>query len=70
MGRYNIFHGHCPGPLGPFSEDAKSVKIKDKVTGNSGYAEVWNHQSYEEAEEKAWDRLQEHNEEDEEDEDD
>jgi hypothetical protein len=66
MGQYKTTHSHVPGPFG--LDRAKRATIVDKETGNKASGEVWEHESFEKAEEKAWEKLQKQNE-DEEDED-
>ncbi len=64
MGRYKVEHIPTAGPFP--GQTAKKVVVTDNKTGNKAEAEVWGHQSYEDAEDIAMGRLQEENEEDDE----
>ena len=61
MGRYKTYHNlHMILPI-PGVEWAKESTIVDKQTGKRGHGSVWQHESYESADRKAWEDLQDKN---------
>ena len=61
MGRYKTYHDRRPILPIPGLEWIKESTIVDKETGNRGRSSVWEHDSYKEADRKAWEDLQEKN---------